>query len=282
MIAKLEEMSSNEFNAIHSIFFDLDGTLVDNDGMLCILPESLQSLKEKIDQLFLISGRDIHSFKYFINNNSISKFFSYPFICHDGNVLIFKDDIIILQSINYNFFIYLLDNKYISDNFIVVTTCAIYYSSKNSKIRYMLLHKVNSEFKTINRIDIFLNVKILQVIFFYDYHKDVDRNFFSIESMMHREYIFDLNDRYKFARVYPRVDKFDGIEYLKHNIKSIRLKNSMAIGNGDNDVEMIRKLDIGVSVKESSEKMKKNSDIILKESLESFIGKFISLCEKIN
>jgi len=89
-----------------------------------------------------------------------------------------------------------------------------------------------------------------------------------------------IRSEYIFSDLMPKnINKGDGLQALAEYLK-IDMRNTLAIGDYDNDVSMIKRAGVGVAVANASESAKAAADLITVSNNEHAIAKVIDTIDK--
>lgn len=248
------------------VFFDIDGTLIAFDGEKSVMPEStklaVKRLRENGHIVFICSGRPVR----FILQEFDGMFDG--FICGNGTNIIYKGECIynrlidentlvsLIKDFNeldlgcsfsgaYNGYAYNMDNDKIS----------IMNSFYDSGEPYMIEKWEVSEVKA-NMLDIFLKDK--------KHLKKCIEHFGT-------DLIFNSHGEHTSADVsFKEWDKADGVKYLIDYLK-IDIENTIAFGDGKNDISMLKTVRTGVAMGNAVDELKEIATFITNNVLDDGI-----------
>ncbi|MCR3761242.1 Cof-type HAD-IIB family hydrolase [Clostridium felsineum] len=238
-------------------FFDIDGTLIVHSNneyiVLDSTKEALNRLRENKHEVFICSGRPakfiIQEFKGMIDGyiGCNGTFIVYKNRCIYNRLIdvetieflkeeFLKLDMGVSFSGAYNGYAYNMDKA---------TVCQMNRFYKNEE-PYILENWNLKEIKA-NNIDVFFkNREHLRKC--VEYFQD--------------KLIFNTHEPHLSADVsFKDWDKAKGIEYLVKYIKR-DMKDTVAFGDGKNDVTMLKKVDLGIAMGNAVEEVKKEADMV--------------------
>ena len=238
------------------IFFDLDGTLVDNNYSLSNeIINGINEIRQLGLRVAIATGRSQESAKFFLDELQITE----NSVVHNGSAVIDKDqNIKILSTIDNNtiqkliqihqqfplsFKLHFPDNKIIKSN------------SKKwpGEDNHFVVGEVISDLT---------NVKIADVmkVVFYESRDKINR----LEELLKN------SPNVRFLRTHPlhmemlhsKTSKSTGISHLMDK-EEFGLEQVIAVGDQDNDYEMIRDAGLGIVVGEGNHKLNQASNLKL-------------------
>lgn len=233
---------------IEAIFLDLDGTLLDDNKN--IGDKTLKYLREIKDdiKIILASARPFCRIKPYLEKLELLDENNYT-ICFNGSLVTNNQEKILVSSPIAENIIIKIDN-FILDNKIEWT----YYLYDTRLLR-----------KEINNIKEFVNAnKIYKIVGI----STVD-NISKIRNNLPK-YILDnleitssVPNRIEFVN--KNMTKVNAIELLLNKL-GIDKENTVAIGDGDNDIDMIKYVGYGIAMKNSPDIVKEKADIVTEYS----------------
>lgn len=255
-----------------AIFFDVDGTLIEGTNpdfrhITETVQKAIRKLQAAGHYVFIASGRSLA----FLDENMRSFGFD-GYVLLNGSVVFFHDKLIYSDPI---------------DRSIIVNLCKVcdehnmQYSLHDEDSSY-----VKKEFKyLINRLEDY-GIHERQLCTEYDL-KDKPKNLYKIEvdspNYSDREYIIaklpnelkfteDRSYDYCHMEVYAKKNsKASGILKVLE-ILNIDVKDSYAFGDGDNDVEMLSTVGLGMAMGNASPKAKAAAKLVVPSVLENGIA----------
>ena len=235
-------------NKIKAIILDLDGTLLDDNKKISYkTTEYLKQIKNKV-KIILASARQFGTIKPYLENldlleennyticfngslivnNKESEIFS---LCIDKSVIIKIDDFILENKIDWTYYLY--DNR-------------------------LLRNEISNIEKFVNENKIYKIVGIST--------PDVINK---IRSNLPKEVLDNLeitsSELNRIEFVNKGMTKVKAIELLLNKL-DIDKENVVAIGDGDNDIDMIKYVGYGIAMSNAPEIVKENADIVTKFS----------------
>ncbi|WP_300370493.1 Cof-type HAD-IIB family hydrolase [Brachyspira sp.] len=241
---------------IKAVFFDIDGTLVSFDThKICdSSKEAIKLLKEKGIKVFIATGR----IKMHINNLDDLKFDGY--ITANGFDCYVDDKSIYRHSIDkdevYSLIDYLKHKEQFPCSIMMNNGIFINYITKEVE---EVSKAINLPIPAVENYYDFLEENInniLQINLFVDENKEkelMNKIFKNCESSRWHPAFTDVNT--KGGGKHIGVDKI--IEYF-----GIDLSETMAFGDGGNDITMIEHVNIGIAMGNANESVKKIADYI--------------------
>ena len=241
---------------IKAIFFDIDGTLVsfNTHKVSDSSKKAIQKLKEKGIKVFIATGR----IKLHINNLDDLEFDGY--ITANGHDCYIGDKEIYRKGISKETLHALLDYLKNKEKFpcSVMTDRGIFINYIDDKVK-RLSEGIDLEIPVIENYRSFVEENInniLQINIFVDENKEkelMEKIFKDCDSSRWHPAFADINK--KGGGKHIGVDKI--IEYYK-----IDISETMAFGDGGNDLSMIEHCAIGIAMGNANEKLKKVADYI--------------------
>ncbi len=247
-------------NMKYLITIDIDGTLKRSDDT--ISERSKKVIQELINQghvIAICSGRP----RYFSSMIAKDALASRYLISSNGTEV-------------YD----IVNNKLIFSEYISKDVCKkIYDITKELNIR-VVFSSGNIEYATQfikndsqillndNNLDELLKLNIKQVVVVVD-NNEVLKQYANRISNIKEVYVVDRsneNDDFKFISVISsNVSKGNALKVLAEYL-NIPMENTIAIGNDNNDISMIKIANVGVAVENASDDLKKCADVITKSN----------------
>ena len=239
------------------LFFDIDGTILDGfNGHKTIsepLREAFKQLKENGHLCFLATGRPLA----YLNDDILSVDFDGYVLCN-GAVII-KDDKIILE--------HLFPKDVVKE---LVKTM-----DKNNNAYFLnYLKEVYFSKNGLEQNELFGNEVIKNGIIYYNYNLDdikvtkieinnlEEKTTAYLKEMEKQGYELVWYPGLDYAEVtMPQVTKGKTIQKVLQFL-DIPVENSIAFGDGDNDIEMLKVVGHGVAMGNGSENVKEAADIV--------------------
>ncbi|MEI0701632.1 Cof-type HAD-IIB family hydrolase [Brachyspira intermedia] len=241
---------------IKAVFFDIDGTLVsfNTHKVSDSSKEAISLLKEKGIKVFIATGR----IKNHINNVDCIEFDGYitanGFDCYIGDKSIYRHGI--AKEEVYSLIDYLKNKEQFPCS--VMMNSGIYINYVTDKVK-KVSESINLPIPAVDNYYDFLEENIndiLQINLFVDAKKEkelMSKIFKNCESSRWHPDFTDVNT--KGGGKHIGIDKI--IEYY-----GIDLSETMAFGDGGNDITMIKHAAIGVAMGNANEEVKEVADYI--------------------
>ena len=235
-------------NKIKAIILDLDGTLLDDNKKISYkTTEYLKQIKNKV-KIILASARQFGTIKPYLENldlleennyticfngslivnNKESEIFS---LCIDKSVIIKIDDFILENKIDWTYYLY--DSRLLRND--------------------------------VSNIDEFVNKNKIYKIVGISTPDVINK----IRSNLPKEVLDNLeitsSELNRIEFVNKGMTKVKAIELLLNKL-DIDKENVVAIGDGDNDIDMIKYVGYGIAMSNAPEIVKENADIVTKFS----------------
>ncbi len=260
---------------------DLDGTLLQNDSTLS------ENTIKKINQV--INGGGYFSFSTARSPASISYFvksinFNIPLILMNGAMIYDVDK---MKCINVE----LMDKESVNKVIDILSKssyCCDIFSYENEEIIVYNNEKENDEYykfcenkvfikkyRKINNLNSLRNKNIFYFAF-HDKSSIVNPIYSTLEKQKNIEFVY-YNDTYVddcwFLEIFSKkANKGNGLKFLK---KYINADYSIAFGDNNNDIEMIKYADKGVAMKNAVKLLKENADEITGYNYEDAVAEYI-------
>lgn len=241
---------------IKAIFFDIDGTLVsfNTHKISDSSKKAIKELKEKGIKVFIATGR----IRMQVNNLDSLEFDGY--ITANGHDCYVGDKEIYRNGISKETIISLLDYLKNEEKFScsIMTNDGIFINYIDDKVK-KLSEGVDIEIPAVENFHEFVEENIdniLQINIFVDENKEkelMEKIFKDCESSRWHPAFADINKKGGGKAV--GVDKI--IEYYK-----IDISETMAFGDGGNDITMIEHCAVGIAMGNANDRLKKVADYI--------------------
>lgn len=251
--------------------FDLDGTLLNKNNKLSEdTLHQIYKLRELGIVPIIATGRTIDAYKNLMFSKKEEDIFYPSKLCHDGNVIINDNSLSIISKIDQIYFTEILKIFRRDCDFIVIDNGFLYSSSRRASIKYSMMNKFNTQ--SIKQIDFeettFLN---LTNIFIFP------KNNINHNKMLDKGYEIEESKYFNCLRIKPKINKAEGVQYLlKRDFNENNMKGVISFGDGKNDVELLKKSQVGISVMDSHPETINASNIHLSISLNQFLEKIIN------
>ena len=233
---------------IKAVILDLDGTLLDDDKKISDKTiDFLKSIKNDI-KIILASARQISTIKPYLNQIDILDKDNYT-ICFNGSLVVNNEEDIIFSSYIGKDVLNNIDS-FILENNIKWT----YYLYDNRLLRNDIID-----------LNMFINQNKIYKIVGVSATEEIQK----IKKKLPK-YILDnleitSSEENRIEFVAKGMTKVKAIEMLLNKL-NIRKEEIIAIGDGDNDIEMIKYAGIGIAMLNAPDIVKKHADIITKYS----------------
>ena len=235
-------------NKIKAIILDLDGTLLDDNKK--IGDKTIHYLRQIKNNLKIIpaSARQFCTIKPYLENLGLLDENNYT-ICFNGSLIVNNKESEIFSSYIDKSIVIKIDN-FILDNKIDWT----YYLYDNRLLRNEISNI--EKFANENKIYKIVGVSTLSVI-------NKIRSNLPKEVLENLEITSSELNRIEFVN--KGMTKVKSIELLLNKL-DIDKENVVAIGDGDNDIDMIKYVGCGIAMSNSPEIVKENADIVTEYS----------------
>ena len=235
-------------NKIKAIILDFDGTLLDDNKK--IGDKTIHYLRQIKNNLKIIpaSARQFCTIKPYLENLGLLDENNYT-ICFNGYLIVNNKESEIFSSYIDKSVVIKIDN-FILDNKIDWT----YYLYNNRLLRNEISNI--EKFANENKIYKIVGVSTLSVI-------NKIRSNLSKEVLENLEITSSELNRIEFVN--KGMTKVKSIELLLNKL-DIDKENVVAIGDGDNDIDMIKYVGCGIAMSNSPEIVKENADIVTEYS----------------
>lgn len=236
-----------------AIFFDVDGTLLSHTTK--IIPESakraIKEVREKGLKVFIASGRDMHELQKILEINGDMKFDGY--LTLNGNVCINeKGEMFAGNEIDQG------EVEILVNIFRAGTIPFVLIGEKERYINYVddvVIETQEATQGTIPDIGEYKGEKIYQCLAFVDSEM---RN--RLENLLDQCSITSWNER-GIDIIAKTGGKAAGIQKVI-DIYKIKRSETMAFGDGENDLSMLKFAGIGVAMGNGVDKVKQNADYV--------------------
>ncbi len=258
-----------------AVFLDLDDTLLDNEKNISNEnKDAIKYVKEKGGLVCIASGRSIEVTKKYKNLADASRYIIYSngagiFDC-DANEKLFSADI--EKDICLNLYNYSIENN------IGIRIDTPYGRYVNGD-KYVL--NLDIKLNEGEGIDIINDNDVLQISFVAETENEISQAIEyvkkNISSSIKIENICKtgIEDRFFLVNfVNTNVSKGNAINGLCKYLK-INLENVIAIGDGLNDISMIKMAGLGVAMANAESKVKEAADEITSTNLENGVAKIL-------
>jgi len=234
------------------IFLDLDGTIIDhnNNEIPLSTKETIRKLQENGHEIILSTGRVPAIFYGVDKELNIDSY-----IAANGRVVVLNGKMIM--------------NKYIDKKLVNELANLAYENKIDIAFEGLNDYVINSQFTELSQK--------FSDVFHLEYPK-VHHNF-HLENDIYQMVMFYIEDDYeKFAKIFPTLSfnysnkygldvnekggmKELGVEAIIREL-GIDIKDTMAVGDGRNDISMIEYVNIGVAMGNACEPLKQVADLI--------------------
>ena len=234
-------------NKIKAIILDLDGTLLDDNKNIGEKTKKvLKNIKNDI-KIVLASARQFCRIRPYLEDLDLIQDNNYT-ICFNGSLVVDNNDNEIFSS-------YINENTILSiDNFILDNNDVewTYYTYENRFKR----NEINDMNKFISENKIFKIVGLASQDRIEDIKSILPKGYYDIVEVTNSE-----NGRIEFVN--KGMTKVKAIKIVLDKL-NISKENVIAIGDGDNDIEMLEYASLGIAMKNSPDIVKNKADIITK------------------
>lgn len=251
-----------------AVFFDIDGTLISfkTHKMPNSAIEALKKLREKGIKLFVATGRPKMAAMF------IEDYFKFDaYITLNGQYCFNETEVIYKKSINKSEIkklVELLKKKPFPCTFIEENKMYINFINDTVKEHCRI---TNQELPEVGDINNALNKEIFQFLAYLN-KKDETILFDNVKEIEpHRAVEMCIDVAPSYGGKVVGIDKI--LEYY-----NIPLNETIAVGDGKNDIEMLKHVQLGIAVGNSSDEVKKNADYVAPDIEEDGVLKaFIDL-----
>jgi len=235
-------------NNIKAIILDLDGTLLDDNKKISDKTiEFLKQIKEDI-KIIPASARQFCTIKPYLEKLDLLDDNNYT-ICFNGSLIVNNKEKELFSSyIDKNVVVKIDD--FILDNNIDWT----YYLYDSRLLR-----------NDISNIDEFVNKNKIYKIVGISTHEVIDKIRNNLPKCILDNLEITSSELNRIEFVNKGMTKVKAIELLLNKL-DIDKENVVAIGDGDNDIDMIKYVGCGIAMLNSPEIVKENADIVTKRS----------------
>ena len=255
-----------------AIFLDMDGTLLNSEKEVSDYSiKILKEIKQKGIEIILISGRCNKSIEHIVKNriNNKDEIIRY-IISTDGTMIkdLKENKIIYQSSLNKKLVKELIYKSYDFDTaFYVITENDMYKDNRMNKYQIETdkwyingeFYNIEDNLKTIDFNNFSkLNEKVNRILFFsmnLDELKEINENILKndeIQTLFRKDY-----KDFQLLLISNKYSKANGIiEMCKY--LNIPLKDTIAFGDSDNDIEMLKIAGEGIAMKNAKIDLKTN------------------------
>lgn len=244
-------------NNIKHVFFDIDGTLLNSDLQLNI--ETINGIKRIMDKhvgVSIVTARMLKSVKGFF------KKLNFDYICALNGSLIYNQNEAVIEQvykIDKNVFGEIL-NELKTNNIVfnIFTKNDVFVSgfskdSLNKKYQESMSPKIFSGSENLN------DVCLVEVIF---EEEDTLTLYKNKLQQQYDSHISVTDGGYNCLEITKKgIDKGRSLEYISEKL-NINLEETVAIGDSETDISMIKKAGIGVAMKNSNKDLIKAADLV--------------------
>ncbi len=258
------------------IFLDLDGTLTNDEKKITPkTKEALMDIQKRGHIVALASGRPTPGMGFVAKELELEKYGGYVMSFNGGKIIDWKTKETVFENT--------LDRKYLPDliryarqnNLGLIT-----YDNKQGLVATRVDPYVMLETVKINRIPAFLT----DVVKYVDYNPNkclytVDPEISEYHEKRLAEKFGDVLSVYRstdyFIEIVPKgIDKAASIEVLIDKL-NIPHENTIACGDGFNDLSMIKYAAVGVAMENAVDAVKENADYITASNNDDGIAKVV-------
>lgn len=261
------------------ITFDLDNTLIDEkEKFFPNIKEVLSDLKQSGNIiLYLITGRMFSSLKSLAIYNELIDIFGNNIFCNEGNTIINNEKVQIINKLNTKYLENFYKVHYGNFDWIIETNEKIVFNNQSKIEALMKISYINSNFfedSSDLKISLFHNkIDILNIFLFPKTQINVDH---MIDLFYKVHYPEEKHTLYQeFIKISPKnTDKINAYHYILDKYKE-RYK-VIAIGDGFNDISIVKNSFLGIAVYNSHKKLIEVADIHLQNNLYDFLRNLVN------
>ncbi|MDF2699953.1 MAG: HAD-superfamily hydrolase, subfamily, partial [Haloplasmataceae bacterium] len=247
------------------IVIDLDGTtLTSNKTIHEITKNSIKKLKQLGHTIVIATGRSLSgSIKYYheleLDTFIITRNGAFVYSPIIKEIMMMID----IPKKSINELLYGHINEYINE---------IYIESKDE---FFILKGKSKEVKQLTNQNDLKNITTCKLMLQKDKLEYILNYLNSLSDIIY-DY-WNYNDQIILLEIYPKLaDKSIALGFIA-DYYHISHKNIIAIGDGNNDIKMIKNAHVGVAVKNATESLKRNADIVLDyTNNEGAVGLFLN------
>ena len=275
-------MLSSKYKLVVS---DLDGTLLVNSHLPQFNLEAIKKIREKNIKFCIATGRAIQSTKYLLKElESYNKEEEYSILFNGSVIIEHKDNkVLYFKGIDFEKAkkIYEIGNKYnIPIMLFSIEQCYVWRCDEDEFERQKKLGEILTPIEDLN-INFIKEKKIpiTKFVFINDNHDLLIKISNEINNILNNEILLSFSSGRYLEINNIGVSKGSALEWLVKYL-NIDIKNTIAIGDNNNDNSMIEKAGLGICVKNGNEETKKIAKYVtdknfdegaVKEVLEKFI-----------
>ncbi len=264
---------------------DLDGTLLVNSHLPKFNLEAIKKIREKNIKFCIATGRAIQSTKYLLKElESYNKEEEYSILFNGSVIIEHKDNkVLYFKGIDFEKAkkIYEIGNKYnIPIMLFSIEKCYVWRCDEDEFERQKKLGEILTPIEDLN-INFIKEKKIpiTKFVLINDDHDLLIKVSNEIKNILNNEILLSFSSGRYLEINNIGVSKGSALEWLV-NYLNIDIKNTIAIGDNNNDNSMIEKAGLGICVKNGIEQTKKIAKYVtekncdegaVKEVLEKFI-----------
>ncbi|QAA34370.1 HAD family hydrolase [Clostridium manihotivorum] len=247
-------------------FFDIDGTLARFNGKELIVPEStsfaLKEFRDKGNLAFICSGRPIRFIKEQFEEQSFD-----GYIAGNGTHIAFKGQPIYHRLIEADTIRYLIK----AFDELDISCC---FSGVNEGYGYNMdrhrIEEFNAQFREQNYINEQWKAEDIKVNTLDIFYSKED-NIKACQEYFRDKLVFNTHGPHMSADVsFVEWGKSHAIECLVKYL-NIKIEDTLAFGDGYNDVEMLKTVNLGIAMGNGVEALKQVSDYVTTDMLEDGI-----------
>lgn len=240
------------------VVLDLDGTLLNSNKEISKYTcEVIKKIKDN-NKIVLASARGFFRIKPYLEELELFSNDNYTIAFNGSLVLTNEEETIVDNEID-------LDNKYYLDNFINnYKNIDWFYYTYNDRINYKDIPDINSFIK---------NNKIYKVVCCasIDIINEIRCN---ISNHIRELFEISSSEQNRIEFVKKGSNKVKSIQILLDKLNKNR-DDLIAIGDGENDIDMIKYAKIGIAMDNAPDSVKKSADIVTDSNDNDGVGKIL-------
>ena len=246
-----------------AVFFDIDGTLLDDVGGITSLTErvkaALKRLKSAGHHIFIATGRP-----YAFLQKELLNFGFDGYVLLNGALIMLDGKIIFKQALD-NAVVKKICDYVVSEDieYMLEGHPQIYYKREFKAVE-AFFHKINVDYSDFVR-DFEIDDKEIFKIECRTFRNDSDNLNAIYEKINAMEGIIGWSDPFRFRSLEissNKITKADGIFCMLNHI-GVDVKNSYAFGDGYNDIDMIQRVGTGIAMGTGSEELKRKAKFVV-------------------
>lgn len=255
-----------------AIAFDLDDTLIDLKEQLTPgMSRQLRQLKQEGFELFIVTGRNVFSFRQLLDRESMRQVISlfHPLVlCNDGNTLYdtLNGKVEVLHTLDREPFAAWQSVYPVVRHLVMECGDQVYGSTRTAVIKYAQLLHISVKHVKVGDCQAVEDLSCLHELFIFPEQELTKGTTTCFAGGKIQKY-----SAFHCLKITPEAaDKSAG---LRHVIKSrgLSMDEVIAIGNGENDIPMLMEAGLGIAVRHSKSTVILAAGIHLQVELDSFL-----------